>query len=55
MRLLYEANPMAFVAEQAGGKATDGVGRTLNIEPTSIHQRTPLVGGGPQETEAFPR
>jgi len=55
LRLLYEANPTAFIAEQAGGKATDGVGRTLDIEPTSIHQRTPLVGGGQREVAAFPR
>jgi fructose-1,6-bisphosphatase I len=53
LRLLYEANPMAFIAEQAGGQATDGVGRTLDIEPTSIHQRTPLVVGGLHEMEAF--
>jgi fructose-1,6-bisphosphatase I len=53
LRLLYEANPIAFIAEQAGGQATDGVGRTLDIEPTSIHQRTPLVVGGLHEMEAF--
>lgn len=53
LRLLYEANPMAFIAEQAGGKATDGAGRTLDIQPTSIHQRTPLVVGGLREVEAF--
>ncbi len=53
LRLLYEANPMAFIAEQAGGKAIDGVRRTLDIEPDSIHQRTPLVVGGLAEVEAF--
>ncbi len=53
LRLLYEANPMAFVAEQAGGRALDGALRVLDIEPQSIHQRTPLVLGGKAEMEAF--
>ncbi|MBU0764275.1 MAG: class 1 fructose-bisphosphatase, partial [Bacteroidetes bacterium] len=46
LRLLYECNPIAFLAEQAGGKATDGHGnRILEIQPTDIHQRTPLITG----------
>ncbi|MCF0206220.1 MAG: class 1 fructose-bisphosphatase, partial [Bacteroidales bacterium] len=46
IRLLYECNPIAFLAEQAGGKATDGYGnRILDIVPTGIHQRTPFVVG----------
>jgi fructose-1,6-bisphosphatase I len=45
LRLLYECNPLAFIIEQAGGKATDGFGRILNIQPTSLHQRTPLFIG----------
>ncbi len=46
IRLLYECNPIAFLAEQAGGKATDGHGnRILDIVPTEIHQRTPFVAG----------
>lgn len=53
LRLLYEANPIAFIAEQAGGIATDGKARILEIEPKSIHQRTPLVVGGKCEMEAF--
>jgi fructose-1,6-bisphosphatase I len=53
LRLLYEANPLAFLAEQAGGVATDGKRRILDIEPTEIHQRTPLVIGGRSEVEAF--
>ena len=53
LRLLYEANPMAFIAEQAGGKAIDGHKRTLDIEPEAIHQRTPLIAGGLAEVEAF--
>jgi len=46
LRLLYECNPIAFLAEQAGGKATDGMGnRIMEIQPTTIHQRTPLFVG----------
>ncbi|WP_373493568.1 class 1 fructose-bisphosphatase [Aquiflexum sp.] len=47
LRLLYEANALAFIAEQAGGMATDGFGRILDIQPTSLHQRTPLYIGSP--------
>jgi fructose-1,6-bisphosphatase I len=53
LRLMYEANPLAFIAEQAGGMATDGRRRILDIEPESIHQRTPLVIGSRVEMEAF--
>ena len=45
LRPLYEANPLAFVAEQAGGAAIDGVGAVLDVEPTELHQRTPLFIG----------
>lgn len=45
LRLLYECNPIAFLAEQAGGKASTGVQRILEIKPTSVHQRVPLVVG----------
>ncbi len=45
LRLLYEANPFAFLMEQAGGLATDGFNRILGIQPTSLHQRTPLFMG----------
>ncbi|MCB9186953.1 MAG: class 1 fructose-bisphosphatase [Flavobacteriales bacterium] len=45
LRLLYEANPMAFLIEQAGGVATNGYDRILDIQPTSLHQRTPLFVG----------
>jgi len=55
LRLLYEANPIAFLAEQAGGVALDGQGRILDIVPQSIHQRTPLVVGGKAEMEEFQR
>ena len=47
LRLMYEANPMAFIAEQAGGVATDGHGRVLEKEPETLHQRTPLLIGSP--------
>lgn len=53
LRLLYEANPIAFIAEQAGGRASDGRRRILDVQPHSIHERTPLVIGGPAEMEAF--
>jgi fructose-1,6-bisphosphatase I len=45
LRLLYECNPLAFICEQAGGKATDGKGRILDIQPTSLHQRVPFFVG----------
>ncbi len=51
LRLLYEANPIAMLAEQAGGRATDGENRILEIEPTELHQRTPLMVGSPYEME----
>lgn len=45
LRLLYECNPMAFIAEQAGGKASDGFQRILEIQPVDIHQRSPFFAG----------
>ena len=45
LRLLYECNPMAFLAEQAGGKASDGFHRIMEIEPTELHQRVPFFCG----------
>jgi fructose-1,6-bisphosphatase I len=51
LRLMYEASPMAFLAEQAGGMATDGRGRILNKVPASVHERTPLVIGSREEVE----
>jgi fructose-1,6-bisphosphatase I len=45
LRLMYECNPMAFVVEQAGGKASDGNQRLLDVIPTSLHQRTPIIIG----------
>lgn len=52
LRLMYEANPIAFVAEQAGGRATDGASRILEKQPGSLHERTPLLVGGLQEVLA---
>jgi fructose-1,6-bisphosphatase I len=45
IRLLYEASPLAFLAEQAGGYASNGYKPVLDIEPTDLHQRTPLFVG----------
>ena len=56
LRLMYEANPMAFLVEQAGGRATDGRRRILDIVPRELHQRTPLfIGSAPmvEAAEAF--
>jgi fructose-1,6-bisphosphatase I len=53
LRLLYEANPIALIAEQAGGIATDGRQRILDIQPESIHQRTPLIVGSQVEMSAL--
>ena len=55
LRLLYEANPVAFLAEQAGGSASDGRQHILDIQPRDVHQRTPLVVGGRAEMEEFER
>jgi fructose-1,6-bisphosphatase I len=45
LRILYECNPMSFIVEQAGGRATDGFRRILDIEPKELHQRTPIFIG----------
>ncbi|XWY21821.1 class 1 fructose-bisphosphatase [Bisgaard Taxon 45] len=51
LRLLYEGNPMAFLAEQAGGMASDGYRRILDIQPTELHQRVPLFIGSQEMVE----
>ncbi len=51
LRLLYECNPMAFLAEQAGGKASDGYKRILDLKPTELHQRVPFFCGSTQMVE----
>ena len=53
LRLLYEANPIAMIAEQAGGFATNGQSRILDIDPQEVHQRTPLVVGSQHEMDLF--
>jgi fructose-1,6-bisphosphatase I len=49
LRLLYEANPMAFLIEAAGGKATTGRQRLMDVAPTAIHQRIPVILGSAEE------
>lgn len=51
LRLMYEANPMSFIMEQAGGAATTGVQRILEIIPTGLHQRVPVMMGSRAEVE----
>ena len=51
LRLMYEANPMAFIVEQAGGAATNGVMRILDIQPEKLHQRVPVFLGSKNEVE----
>lgn len=51
LRLLYECNPMAFIVEQAGGKASDGYQRIMDIQPTEIHQRAPFFCGSKRMVE----
>lgn len=53
LRLLYEANPMAFIFEQAGGAAIDGERRILNLAPGALHERTPLILGSREDVEAY--
>jgi len=49
LRLMYECNPMAFIVEQAGGRATNGKQRMLEVQPTSLHQRTPVFIGSEED------
>jgi len=51
LRLLYECNPMAFLAEQANGKASDGFIRIMDVEPTELHQRVPFICGSKNMVE----
>ena len=53
LRLLYEANPIAFIAEQAGGMASNGKQPILEIIPNGLHQRTALIVGGKFEMREF--
>jgi fructose-1,6-bisphosphatase I len=55
LRLMYEANPMAFLMEQAGGAASTGTQRMLDVQPTGLHQRVPVVLGSRDEVAAVER
>jgi fructose-1,6-bisphosphatase I len=55
LRLMYEANPMAMIVEAAGGAASTGRERILEIQPTKLHQRVPVVLGSKNEVERVVR
>ena len=55
LRLMYEANPMAFIVEQAGGAATNAVGRVLDLQPEALHERIAVVLGSKNEVERVTR
>lgn len=55
LRLLYEANPVAFIVEQAGGMASTGRERTMRLQPSGLHERVPLVFGSRDEVERIER
>jgi fructose-1,6-bisphosphatase len=55
LRLLYECNPVAFLVEQAGGMALTGLDRVLEVIPTDLHQRVPLIFGSREEVERIQR
>ena len=51
LRLLYEANPLGYVAEKAGGKASNGHTRILDLHPKAVHERSPLIVGNAKAVE----
>ena len=51
LRLMYEANPMSFIVEQAGGGSTTGSQRVLEVSPTGFHQRVPIMLGSKSEID----
>jgi len=55
LRLMYEANPMSFIVEQAGGAATNGEARILDIQPKSLHERVAVFLGSKNEVERVTR
>ena len=55
LRLMYEANPVAFMVEHAGGAATTGRERILDVTPTALHQRKPVFLGSKNEVETSTR
>ena len=54
LRLMYEANPMSWLMEQAGGRATNGYERILSIKPEKLHQRVAVFLGAKEEVERVP-
>jgi fructose-1,6-bisphosphatase I len=55
LRLLYEANPMSWLIEQAGGAATNGQTRILDLQPTALHERVSVILGSKNEVERVTR
>ena len=55
LRLMYEANPMSFIIEQAGGAATTGRARIMALQPEKLHQRVPVILGSKNEVEKVSR
>ena len=55
LRLMYEANPMSFIVEQAGGAATNGRKRILDVQPKSLHERIAVFLGSRNEVERVTR
>ena len=51
LRLMYEANPMSFIVEQAGGLASTGRQRIMDVQPEKLHQRVPVIMGSKNEVE----
>jgi len=51
LRLMYEANPMSFIVEQAGGVSSTGRERIMEVQPTGVHQRVPVILGSKNEVE----
>ena len=51
LRLMYEANPMSFIVEQAGGASSTGRERIMEMKPTGLHQRVPVILGSKNEVE----
>jgi fructose-1,6-bisphosphatase len=55
LRLMYEGNPISFIIEQAGGASSTGTGRVMEVQPTTLHQRVPLIFGSREEVELIER
>jgi fructose-1,6-bisphosphatase I len=55
LRLLYEANPMSFIVEQAGGMSSTGYERIMEMKPSGLHQRVPVILGSKNEVERIVR